>query len=129
MFRSSSLHDLVGPIKLNDDPSFLANECRRLYTQPITKLTTENLRLLIGQKIGLDHLVPVALGFLEKDPLIGGDLYSGDLLQSVASVPEEFWAANPALNNRLVEVKIEVECLAKTINEDLVPALKNREFL
>ena len=129
MFRSNSLQDLVGSLKHNDDPSFLASECRRLYTQPITKLTTEDLRLLIGQKIGLDHLVPVALGVLEKDPLVGGKLYSGDLLQSVASAPEEFWAANPALNNRLVEVKIEVECLAKTINEDLVPVLKNRKFL
>ena len=129
MFKSNSLQDLEGPFKHNDDPSFLASECRRLYALPITKLTTEELRLLIGQLIGLEHLVPVALDVLEKDPLVGGKLYSGDLLQSVASAPEEFWVANPSLNNRLVEVKIEVECLAKTINEDLVPALKNRGFL
>ena len=129
MFNSKSLQDLEGPLDHSDDPSYLASECRRLYEEPIAKLTTENLRVLIGQEIGLKHLIPVALDILDNNPLAGGKLYSGDLLQSVVSAPDDFWASNSVLNNRLVELKIEIEALAKTINEDIVPVLKKREFL
>lgn len=130
MFRSKSLEDLKGPLghHMGSD-SYLESECRRLHSVPLPKLTVENLRLLVGQKIGLKHLVPIALDILEENPLVGGHFYPGDLLNSVALAPEHFWTSHPKLNNRLIEVKIEVESLANTINEKLMPALKQRGIL
>ena len=79
-----------------------------MHSVPLKKLTVENLRMLVLQQIGLSHLVPIALDFIEKNPLVGGDFYSGDLLMSVASAPEEFCAAHQEPNNRLAEVKSEM---------------------
>jgi hypothetical protein len=62
-----------------------------LRTRPIGTLGTEDLRILIGQGIGLPWLVPLALETLEVDPLAEGDCYPGDLLASVLGVPAEFW--------------------------------------
>ena len=65
---------------------------------------------------------------LERDILSAGDLYDGDLLQAVSSVDDEFWLEHALLNNRLVELRIEVEILQETINE-LLPKLQKRNFL
>jgi hypothetical protein len=74
------------------DASRLVRRCHELRTQPIAELSIEDLRLLIGQGIGLEWLVPVALDLLEDDPLAAGDLYEGDLITSVLGVPESYWA-------------------------------------
>ncbi len=50
--------------------------------------------MLIGQKIGLKFLVPLALQYLKKDPLVQGDFYPGDLLCSVLQVNSDFWEKN-----------------------------------
>jgi len=108
--------------------SSLAEKCRNLWNVPISKFTTEDFRLLIGQKISLDLLIPVALDILENNPLAQGDLYRGDLLNSVLSVPKYFWLEFPNLNNRLVEVKTEVETLEETISQEILPLLKDFDF-
>jgi len=58
-------------------------------------LTVEDLRLLIGQQKGLEHLIPVALDVLREDPLAEGDLYPGDLMKNVLGVSEEYWKEHP----------------------------------
>jgi hypothetical protein len=68
---------------------------------PVAALTVEDLRLLIGQRTGLDVLLPLALGYLDGDPLVEGDLYPGDLLSAVLQVPAEFWADHPAQLSRM----------------------------
>jgi len=78
-----------------DDASYLVCECHRLRRVPLKDLTVGNLRVMIGQDIGLEHLMPLTLERLSLDPLAEGDFYGGDLLQKVLSVPPEFWAKNP----------------------------------
>ena len=56
-------------------------------TVPVRELTTENLRILIGQQIGLECLVPLALDALEQSPFESGDYYPGDLLTVVREFP------------------------------------------
>jgi len=46
---------------------------------------------MIGQSIGLEHLIPLALENLRADPFAEGDCYGGDLLQNVLSVSPDFW--------------------------------------
>jgi hypothetical protein len=108
--------------------SELAAECHRLRAVPLSDLTNEDLRLLIGQKVGLQFLIPLTLDILECDPLAAGHLFRGDLLESVASVPIEFWASNPSLNNRLVEIAADLNIIRETIEKDLVPKLINLEY-
>jgi len=71
--------------------SSLVKTCHRLRHKPIGELSVEDLRIMIGQGIGLRWLVPLAVEVLEHDPLAEGDFYPGDLLVSVLRVPREFW--------------------------------------
>jgi hypothetical protein len=62
---------------------------------PLRELSTEDLRLLIGQRIGLARLLPLALARLSDDPFASGDYHEGDLLKNVLDVPDRFWAQHP----------------------------------
>ena len=73
----------------------LVRECLRLRRVQLKKLTVEDLRLLIGQEIGVDHLLPLALEILRKNPFAEGDCYAGDLLVNVLGVSAAFWKQNP----------------------------------
>jgi hypothetical protein len=118
-------NDFWGEPSIN---SSLALECHRLRKLPISKLSVENLRVLIGQKIGLNFITQLALEILESNPLASGKMYKGDLLVNVAAIPEEFWCKNPELNNRLVEVANEIGIISETINNELLPAISRFKY-
>lgn len=85
-------HDAWG-----DPPNGAARLVRaayELHRKPIAALTTEDLRLLIGQHIGVEVLLPYALALLSDDPLAEGDMYPGDLLVAVVRLPPEYWPAH-----------------------------------
>ena len=129
MNLSKSLEELHNEkCNKSDFNSNLASECRRLWSVPLSEFSIENLRMLIGQSIGLKFLVPVALDILAVNPLAEGDMYKGDLLASVATVPDKFWQQNTELNNQLVEIKSELEIIIGTITEELVPSLSSRVY-
>jgi len=68
--------------------SHLVTTCYRLRKKPIGEFTVEDLRIMIGQKIGLEHLLPLAIAVLEREPLAEGDFYPGDLLTNVIACQE-----------------------------------------
>jgi hypothetical protein len=70
---------------------------------PVGELSIEGLRLLIGQRIGLPHLVPLAVEVLCDDPLAEGDYYPGDLLKNVLDVDPAIWRERPELKAALAE--------------------------
>jgi len=105
------------------DATPLAAEALRLRTVPVASLTAEDLRLLIGQQVGLSVLVPLAVQQLQRDPLAEGDYYPGDLLASLLRLPASFWAANPALAGR---VRLLVAGLGDVPDEIVAPV---RQFL
>ena len=51
------------------EATHLITTARKLRRRPLSALGDEDLRLLIGQHIGLSHLVPLALDRLRSDPL------------------------------------------------------------
>ena len=52
---------------------------------------------MIGQNIGLDYLMPIAIEQLQRNPLAAGDFYPGDLLEKVLQVQADFWLTHPDL--------------------------------
>lgn len=56
---------------------------------------------MIGQDIGLDYLIPLALETLEDNILSEGDFYPGDLFNAVLRVNKDFWTSNQAYKNDL----------------------------
>lgn len=127
--RSLTLEELEGTIWPHSEwQSHVAVESQRLRKVPVGQLTVEDLRLLIGQKIGLRFLVPIALEHLWDDPLVAGDLYRGDLLQNVVRLPEEFWNEYPELNNSMVELATEVKMLHSFLSTHILPALNGFDY-
>lgn len=105
--------------------SYLVTTCHRLRTLPLETLGIEDLRILIGQGIGLHWLMPLALEKLEANPLVQGDCYPGDLLKSVLGVPAESWAREWEWRDRLRPVLASVDCLPKEV-ADAVAAFQQR---
>ena len=101
--RDKSLEELGAvPSTGLEGGSYLLSQLRRLRTVPLKQLRIEDLGLLIGQSLGLEFLVPIALDHLEAHPLAAGDFYPGDLLKNVMEAPESFWNNHPELRQRLV---------------------------
>jgi hypothetical protein len=89
-----------------DEESYLVREAHRLRTVPLGALTVEDLRLLLGQRIGVEWLMPLALDKLRTDPLAAGDFYAGDLLTAVLRTDAAYWASHADQRSALREVRI-----------------------
>lgn len=87
-----------------DGATRLQSRVHELRAVPVAALDAEDLRLLITQRVGLSALVPVALAVLRHNPLAEGDLYPGDLLLAVLSVPIDYWGHAPTDTQVLLEV-------------------------
>ena len=92
--RERTLDELEGGSSVTGD-SYLQSEMRRLRRVPLREFRLEDLRLLIGQGIGLPYLVPMALSHLQEHPLASGHFYPGDLLKQVMTVDEAFLGVEP----------------------------------
>ena len=84
--------------------SRLVQRTHALRKKPIKDFTVEDLRLMIGQNIGLEYLIPIAISILEKDFLAEGDFYKGDLLKAVLSSEETYWKKNKELWQKTVGI-------------------------
>ncbi len=95
---SKSLSQLLGALtKDTTDSSALVTTCLTLYEKPLKDFTVENLRVMIGQSIGLEFLLPLAIELLQENPFVEGDYFPGDLLSVVMQVEPSFWQTHPDL--------------------------------
>jgi hypothetical protein len=100
--------------------------CYQLRKKPIEDFTTEDLRIMIGQNIGLQFLMPKAVTVLEDNPLAEGDLYPGDLLTSVTAVEASFFDRSPDIRVRVLLVtKLAIDSLQSSrVDADLPKAFQ-----
>jgi len=98
--------------------SYLVATSHRLRKKPIDEFTVEDLRIMIGQKIGLQHLLARAVDELEREPLAQGDYYPGDLLASVIECGD-LLRAHPELLNRILMVAERAAAELGNEDEDL----------
>lgn len=89
----------------------LVTTVHRLRHTPLEAFDAGDLRMLIGQNVAIDILVPRALSLLRADPLLTGTYYPGDLLAAVLELPGSYWAAHPSERS-------EVEQILDAVNPD-----------
>ena len=85
-------------------PTDLVEKCFKYRKIPVKDLTTEQLRTLIGQNIGLKYLIPLTIERLRNNVLAEGDFYPGDLLNAVITSEVVYWKANPVLHKTIAEL-------------------------
>jgi hypothetical protein len=84
--------------------SHLVTTVHRLRRVPLREFSVEDLRIMIGQSIGLLYLVPLALERLRNAPLAEGDFYPGDLLKSLLTADQMFWREQPESRDEVREI-------------------------
>ena len=77
-----------------DYESYTVKRSHELRKIPLDRFTTEDLRVMIGQQIGLNYLIPLALEVLAKDLFAKGNYFEGDLLKNILAIKTEFWDKN-----------------------------------
>lgn len=100
--------------------SNLVIKCHELRKKPLKDFSVEDLRIMIGQNLSLDYLVPMALTILPDNPLAAGDFYKGDLLACVLKVDQNFWDRHPdlyyELDSIIINVKSTIDILLPLLN-------------
>jgi len=99
--------------------SHLVTRCHALRKVVIDEFTTEDLRLMIGQNMGLPYLMVKAIEILNGDLFTEGDLYPGNLLKQVIEVELAFWKdhknlwteVNDLIKDRRDEMKEKIQRL------------------
>ena len=110
-------------------PTNMVARCLEARRVPLNQLSAEQCRLLLGQKIGVSLLIPIALRFLADNPMEEGTIgVRGALLQNVLRQPEDFWQAHPSLWWDVKEIVFEMENIRNAI-EALGPLMREFEEL
>ena len=103
--RNKTLQELEGQDW--GEPTFLSHlvrTCHALHRKPLRDFTVEDLRIMIGQNFSLNFLIPLGIEQLQRDPLVAGDYYPGDLLAAVLLVESGFWQVQPHLRRAVQEI-------------------------
>lgn len=74
--------------------SYVVQTSESAIRKPLKELSNEEIRLLIGQKIGLKYLIPMALHILDENILIDCHYYNGDLLEALLELNKDDWKNN-----------------------------------
>jgi hypothetical protein len=77
-----------------DYDNHLVTICHKLRKKVLSDFDIENLRIMIGQNIGLKFLIPIAIKKIQNNILAEGDFYEGDLLKSILESDPDFWKSN-----------------------------------
>lgn len=78
----------------HDSDSRLIRRTKELRKVPLSTFETEDLRIMIGQQLSLDYVIPLALDTLKVDLFAEGDYFEGDLLKNVLAIETGFWDNN-----------------------------------
>ena len=74
--------------------SYVITTCHKARQKPIKQLSIEEIRCLIGQKIGLKYILPIAIDVLKNEPLISVTYFEGDLLLALLRLDILDWESN-----------------------------------
>jgi hypothetical protein len=66
---------------------------RVVRNKPLSEFSIEDVCKSCRQNLYPEHIVPLALNLLEAN-VLAGELYDGELLVSLKSVPQNYWTEN-----------------------------------
>ena len=96
------------------DDSSVVQHMYYLHHTQARRWTVEDYRYLVGQKTGLDIILPKVFEILQHDIKVSGDFYDGDLLNSVLQINADFWKQHKDLYNTVcMLIKNNMEELSK----------------
>lgn len=79
--QNLSLRDLEAtPLPRPHLKTYVSEKCANLWDIPLSSLSPQDVRLLIGQALGVRHLIPLAIQILRDNPFTEIEFYPGDLL-------------------------------------------------
>ncbi|MBU8856590.1 MULTISPECIES: contact-dependent growth inhibition system immunity protein [unclassified Micromonospora] len=110
------------------DATSLVRRCVELRRKPLAEFTVEDLRIMLGQEIGVPALLPLASQVLLRDPLAEGDCYPGDLLANVLRLPESAWSGLGAEREGLRCVLAELVAGRPFSGPDREPRVPDRQL-
>lgn len=84
----------------------LVETCHRLRKTSVDALSSGDIRILLGQQIGVPHLVPIAIEMLDNDPMLNATFYSGDLLTTVLRANRNRYRDVPEIRAKLVSIAL-----------------------
>jgi CDI immunity proteins len=94
----------------------------------LAEFTVEDLRIMLGQQIGVPALLPLAVQVLLRDSLAEGDDYPGDLLSNVLRLPDSAWSSLRAERKRLASVLADLVAGPPFSDPDLRPRDPDRRL-
>ncbi|MEZ5946665.1 MAG: contact-dependent growth inhibition system immunity protein [Hyphomonas sp.] len=106
------------------DATPLVKKCARYVRADLDSISDEGIRLLVGQRIYLKHLLPVALERLDQNPWLSGDFYQGDLLKAVVGSSNDKDADNFRIQIKDVARKALQLKIPEHTPDDVVSAIK-----
>lgn len=114
-------------MKNNEFNSYVSETCNNARQKTTDKLSYEEIRLMIGQKIGLKNLLPVAVSILEKNPLIEVTFFEGDLLKQLLRLDVAEWKDNKTDLDNFRKIILDNYSLIKSCEE--IPAKMTEKYL
>ncbi len=87
---------------------------------PLEELGIEDICKACRQQIHLEHIIPMALRMLQSNPL-AGEMYDGELLVSLKSVPAEYWqkcGEDAATLKEVVEKALAFDTTSDEVRQD-----------
>lgn len=103
-----------------DFETSLVERAVKLGNVPLCSLNPGDLRFLLGQRIGVDIIVPLALGYLQSNPLIDSEYYEGDLLWAVLDFHPDMWKPKPEIADRFHDLTERTAAL--------IPQIEDKQF-
>jgi len=109
----------------SDDESYIIRNCTNLRNKALGEFNVEDLRIMIGQNIGIKYLLPIAIEKLDINIFSEGMHYPGDLLCSVLRASPKFYEENPEMREKLISLISAVNNQLHELNEIDLAVFKN----
>jgi len=104
--------------------SHLVTTIHQLRHKPLEQFTVADMEVSIGQNMSLEFLLPIAIEYLQDDPLVEGDYYQGDLLNAVLRIQPTFWSNHPELRETIDRIAQQAAARRQELTEVEVEALE-----